>query len=108
MKWRKLLPLALAAAMVLVCGVNKADACHRRNANTCYTYPCCYYYPCYYYPQTVTVTVTPYHVWHVYQTNPVTGAADIVNRYLTKEGADADPQVVAKKAYVVEYLYYAT
>jgi len=75
---------------------------HRR-ASCCYT-PCYYYCytPCYY-----TYSYTLYKIWHVYKTDPATGAPKIVARYLTPELANADPNVVNKTAYVQEESYYA-
>lgn len=95
---RKLILAAMVTAgMFLASGT--AEACHRRCTPVYYTCEC---------PVCVTYyQYTEYHIWHVYQTNPVTGEANIVNRYLTREAADADPLVTQKKAYVIEYLYYA-
>ncbi|MHB1556175.1 MAG: hypothetical protein ACYC61_01720 [Isosphaeraceae bacterium] len=94
---RTLIVSGLLGLAMLFGGTGNAEACHK---TTCY-YPVCYYVPVQYVP------ATTYHVWHVYQTNPVTGAPEILKRYLTKEEADNDPNVVGKKAYVIEYLYYA-
>ena len=98
---RKAILSALFGVAMMLGSSDKASACHK----TCVTYTC---YPCYYTCDWVYPTYyNTYRVWHVYQTNPVTGAAEIVQRYFTKEGADANPLVAGKKAYVVEYLYYA-
>jgi len=78
--------------------------------SSCYTpcYTSCYYYtPCYYTTCYPGYTYTIYKVWHVYTTDPATGAPKIVSRYLKKEDADGNADVVAKKAYVQEVSYYA-
>jgi hypothetical protein len=86
----------LGIAMLLG-GSGTANACHK-----CRTYTYCY--PTYYYccPQTC------YSIWHVYKTDPTTGCPKIYKRFLEKVQADTDPEVVAKKAYVVELMYYAS